>query len=269
MLLHKARLLRALASEERSVKETTMVTIERSEPMNWTQGIRRGVLSMLLVGASAGYTFAEQQSTGAGVGQGEASQQKSQQGIGVEGAGSSNVLLGGPEIIIGKIEQVQGEEYSIHGDHGQSVKLRLTKDTNMVCAGGEGAKMSTGKQDQKEGKEIPISPATEGQMQSHDASKAQQQMQALNDPNQQQSEHQMPAPSKDPSQLKDVVGSTDQAANKDVARGSGFSVGDSGGCHFKQGDLVRVEASDMGTITTIRAMTDQPGSTIAGKGHEQ
>jgi hypothetical protein len=229
--------------------------------MNWTQGLARGVLSMLLVGACAGSAFAEQQSVGKGVGKGETSQQKSQQGIGVEGGGSSNVLLGGPEIIIGKIEQVQGEDYS--------VKLRLTKDTNMVCAGGEGAKMSTGKQDSKEGKEIPISPATEGQMQSHDASKAQQQMQALNDPNQQQTEHQMPAPSKDPSQLKDVVGSTDEAANKDIARGSGFSVGGSSGCQFKQGDMVRVEASDMGTITTIKALTDQPGSAIAGKGHEQ
>jgi hypothetical protein len=30
-----------------------------------------------------------------------------------------------------------------------------------------------------------------------------------------------------------------------------------------------VEASDMGTITTIKALTDQPGSAIAGKGHEQ
>lgn len=237
--------------------------------MNWTQGIGRGVLSMLLVGACAGSTFAEQESAGKGVGKGETSQQKSQQGIGVEGGGSSSVLLGGPEIIIGKIEQVQGEEYSIQGDHGQSVKLRLTKDTNMVCAGGEGAKMSTGKQDPKEGHEIPISPATEGQMQSHDASKAQQQMQALNDPNQQQTEHQMPAPSKDPSQLKDVVGSTDEAANKDIARGSGFSVGGSSGCQFKQGDMVRVEASDMGTITTIKALTDQAGSAIAGKGHEQ
>ncbi len=134
--------------------------------MNWTQGIGRGVLSMLLVGAFVGYAFADQQQTGKetgkGAGKGETSQQKSQQGIGLEGAGSSNVLLGGPEIIIGQIEQVQGDEYSIQGEHGQAVKLRLTKDTNMVCAGGEGAKMSTGRQDAKEGKEIPISPATEG-----------------------------------------------------------------------------------------------------------
>jgi hypothetical protein len=242
---------------------------ERRESMNSTQGIGRGVLSVLLVGACAGYASAEEHRSNKGVGKGETSQQKSQQGVGVEGAGSSGVLMGGPEIIIGQIEEIQGEQYSIKGDRGQSVKLHVTKDTNMVCAGGEGAKMSTGRQDQKEAKEIPISPATEGQMKSHDASKSQQQMQALNDPNQQQAEHQMPAPSKDPSQMKDVVGSTDQAANKDIARGSGFSVGSSGGCKFKQGDKVKVEASDMGTITTIKAMTDQPGSTIAGKGTDQ
>jgi hypothetical protein len=180
------------------------------------------------------------------------------------------VILGGPEIIIGQIEQVQGDEYSIKGNKGQSMKLRVTKDTNMVCAGGEGANMSTSRQDMNEAKEIPISPATEGQMKSHEPSKAQEQIQALNDPNRQQAEHQMPAPSKDPSQLKDVVGSTDQSANKDVARGSGFTVGGSGGCQFKAGDRVRVEASDMGTITTIKAMDQQTsGSTIAGKGQDQ
>jgi hypothetical protein len=173
-------------------------------------------------------------------------------------------------VLLRQIEQIQGDEYAVKGEKGQSVKLRVTKDTNMVCAGGEGAKMSTGRQDMKEAKEIPISPATEGQMKSHDPSKAQEQMQALNDPNRQQAEHQMPPPSKDPSQLKDVVGSTDQSANKDVARGSGFAIGGSGGCQFKAGDRVRVEASDMGTITTIKAMDQQTsGSTIAGKGQEQ
>ena len=52
-------------------------------------------------------------------------------------------------------------------------------------------------------------------------------------------EHEMPPPSKDPSQLKGVVGSTDQAANKDVARGSGFAAGGGEGCHFKAGDHVK------------------------------
>jgi hypothetical protein len=239
--------------------------------MRRIQIIGRSVLTVVLVG-SAGYAAADQQKSHPGVGEGETSQQKSQQGIGVEGAaGSSNVILGGPEIIIGQIEQVQGDEYSIKGDHGQLVKLRLTKDTNIVCPGGEGAKMSTGRQGMKEGKEIPISPAAEGQMKSHDPDRAQEQMQALNDPNKQQAEHEMAAPSKDPSKLKETVGSTDQAANKDVARGSGFTVGGSEGCQFKAGDQVRVEASDMGTITTIKAFSqqDRAGSNIAGRGPDQ
>lgn len=237
--------------------------------MNWTRTLGRSVLAVVLIGAGAGSVSADEQKSNQGVGKGETSQQKSQQGLGVEGGGSSNVILGGPEIIVGQIEQINGEEYAVKGDGGQSVKLRLTKDTNMVCAGGEGAQMSTSRQGMKEGKEIPISPATEGEMKSHDPSKAQQQRQALNDPNRQQAEHEMPPPSKDPSQLKDVVGSTDEAANKDVARGSGFAVGDSKGCQFKAGDRVRIEASDMGTITTIKALDEQSsGSRIAGKGED-
>jgi hypothetical protein len=46
-------------------------------------------------------------------------------------------------------------------------------------------------------------------------------------------------------------------------------VGGSGGCQFKQGDHVRVEASDMGTITTIKYLDESSGSTIAGKGQDQ
>jgi hypothetical protein len=248
---------------------------ERSALMNLTRILGRSALAVVLIAAGAGYTFADQQTSHqdkahTGVGKGETSQEKSQQGVGVEGAGSSEVVLGGPEILIGQIEQIQGDQYSIKGDRGQSMKLHVTKDTNMVCAGGEGAKMTTGRQDMKEHKEIPISPATEGQMKSHDPSRAQEQMQALNDPNRQQAEHEMPPPSKDPSQLKDVVGSTDQEANKDVARGSGFAVGGSGGCQFKPGDRVRVEASDMGTITTIKGLDEtSSGSAIAGKGQDQ
>ena len=61
--------------------------------------------------------------------------------------------------------------------------------------------------------------------------------------------------SKDPSQLKDVVGSTDPKANEDVAKGSGFQVGGKGGCKFHVGDQVRIEASDTVTATTIRQVT--------------
>lgn len=240
--------------------------------MKWTRGIGQSLLTVALVGTCASLTLAaDEQKANTGVGKGETSQQKSQQGIGIEGAGSSGVILGGPEIIIGQIEQVQGDEYAIKAEGGQLIKLHLTKDTNIVCPGGEGAKMSTSREGVKERKEIPISPAAEEQMKTHDPAKSQEQLQALNDPNQQQTEHQTGAPTQDPSKLKDVVGSTDQAANKDKARGSGFVVGSEGGCQFKAGDRVRVEASDMGTITTIKGFDEQDrsGSAIAGRGQDQ
>ena len=63
----------------------------------------------------------------------------------------------------------------------------------------------------------------------------------------------MGALSKDPSTLKEVVGSTDPNAKEDVARGSGFVVGGRD-CTFKEGDRVRIEASDMGTATTIKQL---------------
>src|SRR5690606_22029655 len=73
-----------------------------------------------------------------GVGQGEASQQQSQQGLGVPGSGSSGVILGGPEIIIGRIASIQGDEVAVEGDRGQFMRLKMTKDTNKVCAGEQG-----------------------------------------------------------------------------------------------------------------------------------
>jgi hypothetical protein len=181
---------------------------------------------------------------------GEKSQQKSQQGLGLEGADSSSVILGGPEILFGRIEKVEDNHFTVQGNEGQFMKLQLTKDTNMVCTSGSEARLMTGRQDLPEQAEIPISPPTEEQMKSHDPSRLDEQLNLLNNPNRQQAEYETPAPSKDPSTLKDVVGSTDEAANKDIARGSGFVIGSSD-CHFKPGDLVRIEASDVGTITTI------------------
>lgn len=181
---------------------------------------------------------------------GEKSQQKSQQGFGLEGADSSSVILGGPEILFGRIEQVEDNHVTVQGNDGQFMKLQLTKDTNMVCTSGSEAKLVTGRQNLPEQAEIPISPAAEEQMNRHDPSRIDEQLSLLNNPNRQQAEYETPAPSKDPSTLKDVVGSTDEAANKDVARGSGFVIGGSD-CRFKPGDLVRIEASDVGTITTI------------------
>jgi hypothetical protein len=225
--------------------------------------------SLLLAGALIGcatYAEASMDST-----RGEASQEKSQQGVGLENADSSNVILGGPEILIGRIEKIEGNDFLVHGDHGQFMKLQLTKDTNVVCSRGEEAQLMTGRQDFEEKAEIPISPATEEQMKSHDPSRVDDQLNLLNDPNRQQAEYETPAPAKDPSTLKGVVGSTDEAANKDVARGSGFVVGGSD-CQFKRGDLVRIEASDVGTMTTIAMLPHEQqdnGSQIATDKEEE
>ena len=237
---------------------------------------------LLIAGALAGFVgcagSSNQSHPGMGSGEtsqhmamGEKSQQKSQQGLGLDGADSSSVILGGPEILFGRIEKVEDNHFTVQGNDGQFMKLQLTKDTNMVCTSGSEAKLMTGRQDLPEQAEIPISPATEEQMKSHDPSRLDEQLNLLNNPNRQQTEYETPAPSKDPSTLKDVVGSTDQAANKDVARGSGFLIGGSD-CHFKPGDLVRIEASDVGTITTIASLPseqEENGSQVATEKDEE
>lgn len=237
--------------------------------------MRRTLMSSLLIAGAlsgvSGYVGASTEST-PGVGTGETSQHKSQQGVGLEGAQSSSVILGGPEILVGRIEKIEGDSYSIRGHDGQFMNLQLTKDSNIVCISGSDAKVMTGRQDMQEHGEIPISPATEEQMNRHDTSRLDEQLDLLNDPNRQQAEYETPAPSKDPSTLKGVIGSTDEAANKDVARGSGFVVGSSD-CHFKPGDLVRIEASDMGRITTIASLPyeqdEENGSQVATEKDEE
>lgn len=197
-----------------------------------------------------------------GTAKGEHTDEKGQQGVGLgSGGGQSNVITGGPDIIVGKISKIQGDQYSITGDRGQEVSLRVTKDTNLVCAKGQGAKFATGQQSGKEHQEIAPTPFMEQQAGKSGgrAISEQEMMQQLHDSGTQK---EVGALSKDPSKMKDVVGTTDPKANEDVAKGSGFVVGGQGGCNFKVGDQVRVEASDMGTATTIRQMA-------AGGQHEQ
>jgi hypothetical protein len=117
--------------------------------------------------------------------------------MGLEGADSSNVILGGPEILFGRIEKIEGNDFLVYGDHGQFMKLQLTKNTNIVCSRGQKAQLMTGRQDMQEQAEIPISPATEEQMKSHDPSRLDDQLNFLNDPNRQQAEFETPEPSLD------------------------------------------------------------------------
>jgi hypothetical protein len=160
--------------------------------------------TLLIAGALAGGTGqagASMQSN-PDVGMGETSQQNSQRGVGQEGAGSSSVILGGPEIFLGRIKKIEHNGFSVRGDRGQSLKLEVTKDTNIVCSNGSEAKLMTGRQVIQEQTDPLISPSTEDQMKRH-------------------------------------VGSSD--------------------CDFQAGDLVRIEASDVGTMTTITRLASNKG----------
>jgi hypothetical protein len=186
-----------------------------------------------------------------GTAKGESSDQPGQQGVGLSsGSRSSNVIMGGPDIVIGKISKIQGDQYSVQGDRGQEISLRVTKDTNLVCSEGQGAKFSTGQQGAKEHQEI--APTQFMEQQAGKGGPAPSEKEMMQQLHQSGTQKEVGALSKDPSQLKDVVGTTDQSAKEDTAKGSGFMVGGQGGCKFKVGDHVRVEASDIGTATTIR-----------------
>ena len=156
--------------------------------------------TLLIAGALTGFTGqagASMQST-PDRGMGETSQQNSQQEVGLEHAGSSSVILGGPEILLGQIEKIDRNGFLVRGDRGQSLKLQVTKDSNIVCSNGSEAKLMTGRQGMRE----------------------------------------------------------HEAANEDLARGSGF-VGGGSDCTFRPGDLVRIEASSLGSMTTITRLASK------------
>jgi hypothetical protein len=194
--------------------------------------------------------LAFEQGDGNVVGGGESSQQSGQQGLGLKDAGSSNVILGGPEIIIGSIQKIHGDNYTISGDLGQKIQIRVTADTNRVCASSQG-KVSSGQEGVRERAEIAPTPFMEHRKSSGEQGRTGETQRS--DDQQDLKRHAESPPSIDPSEVKARMGSTDPRANEDVARGSGFAVG---GCTFKEGDHVRVEASDMGTATTIKQLAD-------------
>lgn len=181
-----------------------------------------------------------------GVAKGEKTQQTGQQGVGLD-AGGASPILAGPEIITGSIKKIQGEEYTIEGDEGQNVRIRITTDTNKVCPSSDQAKVSSGQEGVRERAEIPPTPS----MQQRSREQKDHPRRAEKSDQKDLQQHATAPPSHDPSQRKATVGSADPRANEDVARGSGFVVGK---CAFKEGDQVRVEASDMGTATTIKQL---------------
>ena len=165
--------------------------------------------------------------------------------IGLLGMSVSGPLFAieGASQIAGTITKLEGDRLTVHGNLGQDVTLRVTKNTNVICSSGKESQMSTGREAAKEHEEIPPTPHMEKQAQHGKASGG------VVMPEESQSE---PGKlTKDPSMLKDVVGSTDPKANEDVAKGSGFAIGRKEGCAFKVGDQVKIDASDTDTATTI------------------
>jgi hypothetical protein len=182
-----------------------------------------------------------------GTAQGETSDQKGQQGLGLnDGSQSSNIIMGGPDIVLGQIVKIQGEQFSVKGDRGQEISLLVTKDTNKICGEGAGTNVSTGQDSANEQQEIP--PTSYMDQQAAQGGKVLSEQDMLK-----QVHEGSRALSNDPNTLKEVVGSTDPNAKEDTARGSGFMVGGRD-CTFKEGDRVRIEASDMGTATTIKQL---------------
>ena len=146
----------------------------------------------------------------------------------------------------GELTKIEGDRYTVHGEQGKDVTLRVTKDTNIICASGKGSGMSTGQESGKEHQEIPPTPHMEKQAKQGKGGQVVMPSEGQSEPG---------ALSKDPSKHKDVVGSTDPKANEDVAKGSGFALGSQKDCGFKVGDHVKIEASDTETATTIHQVS--------------
>lgn len=165
--------------------------------------------------------------------------------LSVLGAPAAVFVLEGAPQVSGKIIKIEGDRFTVHSDIGQDVTLRVTKDTNVICSAGKG--MATGREAAKEHQEIPPIQHMEKQAKEGMCSGG------VVMPEETQSE---PGKlSKDPSKLKDVVGSTDPKANEDMARGSGFAIVSKEDCAFKVGDQVKIEASDTDTATTIHQVS--------------
>ncbi len=172
-------------------------------------------------------------------------------GILITGLPATLIAMVGDARVFGQVTKIEGDRFTVHGDLGQEITLRVTKDTNVICAGGKESRMSSGREAAKEHQEIPPTPHMQKQAEQGTSSRG------VVMPEETQSE---PGKlSKDPSQLKDVVGSTDPKANEDVAKGSGFAIESKEGCTFKVGDQVKVEASDTDTATTIHQVSQAQG----------
>ena len=154
------------------------------------------------------------------------------------------VTLGGARPVVeGQILNVQGEDFIIKDAGGSAMRVRVNKDTSMDCGTGKDVAMSTGRQadDQRE-----IPPTAHMQEQS----------------GQGQSEGQSGQASASGERIGDQSGTQSRStlgkdSGGDIVRGSGFVIGPKGDCHFKAGDKIRAQVSDLGTVLYIKSISDQ------------
>lgn len=157
--------------------------------------------------------------------------------------------------------KVQGDDYIIRDSSGTEVRVRINKDTDMNCASGTGqaSTMSTGRQTDDQ-REIPPTSHMQESMSGHQSGGQQSgrsQEQIGKDIVQKQGATQQQS-----ERVGDQSGTQSRSAmgkdsGGDIARGSGFTIGQKGSCAFKVGDKVRAEVSDLGTVLYVKYLSEQ------------
>jgi uncharacterized protein YdeI (BOF family) len=178
----------------------------------------------------------------------------------------AQITLGGARPVVeGPILKVQGDDYIIRDSSGSEVRVRVNKDTNMDCgsSSGQAATMSTGRQADDQ-REIPPTAHMQESM-SGSQSGGQQSGRSQEDmgkdivQKQRQDKKQQGSAGE---RVGDQSGTQSRSAmgkdsGGDIARGSGFTIGQKGSCTFKAGDKVRAEVSDLGTVLYVKYLSDQ------------
>ena len=174
----------------------------------------------------------------------------------------AQITLGGARPVVeGPIVKVQGDDYIVRDSSGSEVRVRVNKDTNMDCGSstGQAATMSTGRQADDQ-REIPPTAHMQESMgnQSGGQQSGRSQEQIGKDVVQKQGKKQEQntgerVGDQSGTQSKSAMG---QDSGGDIARGSGFTIGQKGSCAFKTGDRVRAEVSDLGTVLYIKYLSE-------------
>jgi len=175
----------------------------------------------------------------------------------------AQITLGGARPVVeGPIIKVKGNDYIIRDSSGSEVRVRVNKDTNMDCAStsGQGATMSTGRQADDQ-REIPPTAHMQestsvGQSGGQQSGRSQEQIGKDIVQKQGQTQQQSGERVGDQSgtQSRSAMG---KDSGGDIARGSGFTIGQKGSCAFKEGDKVRAEVSDLGTVLYVKYLSEQ------------